>query len=231
MFPIRANKIAITQPNYIPWHGWFSLVSSVDTLVILDTVQYTKRDWRNRNRINAHGVPKWLTIPISTSSKYHQKIYEATIESSLWATSHFSILKSAYKEFPYWNTISDDLFDLYIESEKTDSLVKVDMLFTNWIMKNLNINIDVDYASNCSSSSTDPNLRLLEICMEKNAHTYVSAPSAKEYLNENLFQSNKLIVEWFDYSRLGSEYEVEFSIIDLICRVGWSRTTEIVLRS
>jgi hypothetical protein len=67
--------------------------------------------------------------------------------------------------------------------------------------------------------------------MEKNAHTYVSAPSAKEYLNENLFQSNKLIVEWFDYSRLGSEYEVEFSIIDLICRVGWSRTTEIVLRS
>ena len=87
------KKIAILQSNYIPWKGYFDLINMVDEFVIYDDMQYTKRDWRNRNKIKTPQGLKWLTVPVEVKGKYHQKINETKIVDKGWNLKHLNILK------------------------------------------------------------------------------------------------------------------------------------------
>ena len=92
------KRIAITQSNYIPWKGYFDLIDSVDEFVLYDDMQYTKRDWRNRNKISTpHGL-KWLTIPVNVKGKFNQKINETTISDKSWSAEHFQTIKHFYSK-------------------------------------------------------------------------------------------------------------------------------------
>ena len=73
------KKVLITQSNYIPWKGYFSAISKVDVFVVYDEMQYTKRDWRNRNLIKTPNGLKWLSIPVEVKGKYFQKINETKV--------------------------------------------------------------------------------------------------------------------------------------------------------
>ena len=90
-------KVAILQSNYIPWKGYFDLLDYVDTFVIYDCVQYTKNDWRNRNRLIVGGEPAWLTIPVKTKGKYHQAILDTEVVDSSWAERHWKTIKHCLK--------------------------------------------------------------------------------------------------------------------------------------
>ena len=82
------TKVAIVQSNYIPWKGYFDLIAAVDEFVIYDDVQYTRRDWRNRNKIKTpHGL-LWLTVPVQVKGKYLQRIRDAEIADPNWAKEH-----------------------------------------------------------------------------------------------------------------------------------------------
>jgi len=70
------KRVAIVQSNYIPWKGYFDLIRSVDEFILLDEVQFTKRDWRNRNKIKTPAGAVWLTIPVLVKGRYFQKISE-----------------------------------------------------------------------------------------------------------------------------------------------------------
>ena len=85
-----SKTIAILQSNYIPWVGYFGLIRSVDEFVILDSVQFTKNDWRNRNRIRTANGAAWLTIPIKTAGRFAQKIAEAEVSDAGWARRHWA---------------------------------------------------------------------------------------------------------------------------------------------
>ncbi|HRI29579.1 MAG TPA: WbqC family protein, partial [Chitinophagales bacterium] len=78
-------KVLITQPNYIPWRGYFYAINLADVFVVYDDVQYTRRDWRNRNLIKTPIGLQWLTIPVQTKGKYLQKINETAIADPRWA--------------------------------------------------------------------------------------------------------------------------------------------------
>ena len=71
-----SKKVAIVQSNYIPWKGYFDLINSVDEFILYDDMQYTRRDWRNRNKIKTKDGSKWITIPVQVKGKYYQKIIE-----------------------------------------------------------------------------------------------------------------------------------------------------------
>ena len=90
------KKIAISQSNYIPWKGYFDLINSVDEFILYDDMQYTKRDWRNRNKIKTPQGLQWLTIPVHTKAKYYQKISEVMISDKDWATEHWQKIKQNY---------------------------------------------------------------------------------------------------------------------------------------
>ena len=83
-----SKKVAILQSNYIPWRGYFDLINHVDEFIIYDDMQYTKRDWRNRNIIKTANGLKWLSIPVSVKGKFNQKIEDTQIVDSSWQINH-----------------------------------------------------------------------------------------------------------------------------------------------
>ena len=92
------KRVAIVQSNYIPWRGYFDLIASVDEFIVLDDVQYTRRDWRNRNRIKTPQGPQWLTIPVRVSGRYTQLICETEVEDDSWAERHWEIVRLNYRD-------------------------------------------------------------------------------------------------------------------------------------
>src|SRR5436190_11370628 len=103
MLPARMKKIAILQPNYIPWKGVFDLISRIDVFVFYDDVQYTAKDWRSRNRIRtAHG-DIWLTVPVLSKGLRTQRICDAVIDPlSNWQEKHYKALKANYQKAKYF---------------------------------------------------------------------------------------------------------------------------------
>lgn len=89
----------ILQPNYIPWRGYFELIGKADVFVFLDDVQYTNRDWRNRNQIKTQTGLQWLTIPVFQTSKFGQLIHEVEIDnSSKWYEKHLNAITRNYSK-------------------------------------------------------------------------------------------------------------------------------------
>ncbi|MBJ7432720.1 MAG: WbqC family protein, partial [Gemmataceae bacterium] len=97
-----AKTVAILQSNYIPWKGYFDLIRSVDEFILYDEVQYTRRDWRNRNKIKTADGTQWLTVPVEVKGKYFQKINETLISESGWEKNHWTRICSAYSKAPYF---------------------------------------------------------------------------------------------------------------------------------
>ena len=77
------KKIAILQSNYIPWKGYFDLINLVDEFILYDDMQYTRRDWRNRNKIKTPSGLQWLSIPVINKGKFYQK----STKLKLWITT------------------------------------------------------------------------------------------------------------------------------------------------
>ncbi len=107
------KKVAIVQSNYIPWKGYFDLIASVDEFIIYDDMQYTKRDWRNRNQIKTPHGPQWLTIPVKVKGRYEQKIRETESDGIEWRELHWKMLKQNYSRAPYFAEISEWLCPIY----------------------------------------------------------------------------------------------------------------------
>jgi len=101
-----AKTVVITQSNYIPWRGYFDLLRSADEVVLLDSVQYTRRDWRNRNQIKTADGTAWLTIPVEVKGRYTQAIEETRIADPRWAARHIKAIESAYARAAYYDAVA-----------------------------------------------------------------------------------------------------------------------------
>src|SRR5216683_727265 len=97
-----SKTIAAVQSNYIPWRGYFDLISQVDEFILFDDAQYTRRDWRNRNKIKTPKGLIWLTIPVETKGKYSQKIKDTVVTDSKWARDHWRSIVHNYSKAPYF---------------------------------------------------------------------------------------------------------------------------------
>jgi hypothetical protein len=218
------KKIAILQSNYVPWKGYFDLIAQVDEFIIYDEMQYTKNDWRNRNKIKTNKGVEWLTIPVRVES-LSQKIEETLIFDKNWSKKHIAALQTNYAKANCFKETRDFVFGLYEEASKLNNLSAINLVFIKGICEFLNIQTKI-------SLSTDYNLiegkteRLIDLCKQTHASVYLSGPSAKNYLDEKLFNDNDIILEWMDYSGY-QEYEQlkppfghGVSILDLIFNKG-----------
>jgi len=97
------KRLAVVQSSYIPWKGYFDLIKSVDEFILYDHVQYTRRDWRNRNRIKTRDGPKWLTIPVEVKSKYHQSIQDVRTSDPNWPRRHWESIRHSYARARYFD--------------------------------------------------------------------------------------------------------------------------------
>jgi len=218
------KRIAILQSNYIPWKGYFDLIAAVDTFVLYDDMQYTRRDWRNRNQIKTEHGLKWLTIPVDVKGKYHQKINETLIADDFWAKKHWQQLEQNYKETPHFSDISEWLKPLYMEMD-TASLSTCNYTFIAAICDYLEIKTEILHSSDFELSEGKSE-RLANLCGQLSASEYISGPAAKDYIDEDVFNQLNINLTWFDYSNYPQyeqkhvDFEHSVTILDLLFNTG-----------
>lgn len=223
--PAPAHKrIAILQSNYIPWKGYFDLINSVDEFILYDDMQYTRRDWRNRNRIKTPHGPLWLTIPVHVKGRFHQRIRDAEVSDPTWAARHWRSLVHAYSRAPFWHRYRDGLEALYLDCRETH-LSAVNRRFLNALCDWLNIRTPIRDSSEYRliDGKTE---RLVDICRQAGATHYLSGPAAKDYVVPELFSRAGIELEWMDYSgypeyaQLYPPFDHHVSVLDLILCTG-----------
>ncbi|MDB9788795.1 WbqC family protein [Candidatus Thioglobus sp.] len=222
------RKIAILQSNYIPWKGYFDLINSVDEFIIYDDMQYTKRDWRNRNKIQTPNGLQWLSIPVIVKGKYFQKISKTKISDNNWGKKHWNVLKQNYSKAQHFKESKDVFEDLYLNN-KDECLSQVNYKFIGAINKILGISTKIRWSSEFDLTDGQSE-KLLGICKDCDADVYLSGPFAKDYLDENIFIQNNIKVEWMNYSnypkyqQLFKPFEHQVTILDLIFNEGENAT-------
>jgi hypothetical protein len=215
--------VAILQSNYIPWKGYFDLIGIADEFVLLDDVQYTKNDWRNRNRIKTQQGVTWLTIPVEHSGRFGQRIDEVRVAGNHWRLKHWRSIVQSYGAAPFFSVYRERLEELYAESSERLSDINRRFLevFCELLGVHTRISSSRDYPS--AEGATE---RLVEICRSLEASTYLSGPSARSYLDESLFASSGIAVEYMDYGgyleypQLYPPFEHRVSVVDLLLSVG-----------
>ncbi len=219
------KKVAIIQSNYIPWKGYFDIINSVDEFVLYDDVQYTRRDWRNRNKIKTASGVRWLTIPVAVSGKYFQLIKDTEVFEKGWGQNHFEVLRQSYASAKFWYQHVDWLKSLYEEAEKYTHLSDINRLFIDAICKQLQISTRITFSSKYELVPGRSE-KLLSVCKALDADVYVSGPAAINYLDEKVFNEQGMKVEWFEYGnytpyeQVHPPFEHGVSILDLILNLG-----------
>jgi len=221
---MATHRVAVSQSNYIPWRGYFDLIDSVDEFVIYDEVQFTRRDWRNRNRIKTANGLQWMTIPVQSKGNYYAKVSEIRVDDPEWSQKHWRAIELAYSKAEWFPAEKDWLSSLYNKAT-FEELSQVNKHFMNAFMERLKIATPLRDSSEFVLAE-DKNERLLGICVELGATHYVSGPAAKNYLDEGLFKSRGISVEWFNYDRyepypqLWGDFVEGLSIVDLVLNCG-----------
>ncbi len=222
------KKLIITQSNYIPWKGYFDSINMVDEFVIYDDMQYTRRDWRNRNMIKTKDGVKWLTIPVEVKGKYFQKISETKISDQTWTEVHWNTIKHSYSKAKFFDEYKKKFEELYLGCTE-EYLSKVNFRFMKSICDMLGINTPMRWSSEFQLKE-EKTERLVDICKTLEATDYYSGPAAQAYMNEELFKNENITIHYFDYSgyppytQLHGEFTHAVSIIDLIFNEGPNAT-------
>lgn len=218
------KKIAIVQSNYIPWKGYFDLVNMVDEFILYDDMQYTRRDWRNRNKIKTRNGLKWLTIPVVVKGKYHQKINETEISDSSWPKKHWNTIAQNYSKSKYFGEYRAFFEELYLSCEEK-LLYKINYRFIKSICGLLGITTKISWSMDYRPAKGKTE-RLIDLCKQAGAIDYLSGPSARAYMDEERFAQEGIRLEYIDYSgyceykQLYPPFEHGVSIIDMLFNEG-----------
>lgn len=219
------KKVLITQSNYIPWKGYFDNINQADVFVIFDDMQYTRRDWRNRNYIKTSNGLKWLTIPVEVKGKYYQKINETKIAENNWSKVHVNLIKENYKNAAFYTDMITWIEELYKKAGEMNYLTDVNIYLLKEICKFLNINTEfID--SRWLEMKEDKTGRLVHICKQLNATEYLTGPAAKSYMEHLQFETENIKLTYFnyegypEYQQLYPPFQHGVSILDLILNCG-----------
>jgi len=222
--PHVSKRVAIVQSSYIPWKGYFDLIASVDEFVLFDDVQYTKRDWRNRNRIKTANGPIWLSIPVEVKGRFEQRICDTSIADSSWTGKHWRSIRASYARAPFFRRYEAELECLFREAD-ADKLSSVNHRFIAGLCGVLGISTRLTWSMDYAVEG-DRTGRLLSICRQAGATEYLSGPAAKVYLDEPQFAAAGIAVSYADYSgypeydQMYPPFDHYVSVIDLIVHTG-----------
>lgn len=216
------KKVAILQSNYIPWKGYFDLIRCVDEFILYDDMQFTKNDWRNRNQIKTPSGLQWLSVPVGQDIR--RRIKDVEILSHDWQIKHWKSLCANYARAKNFSVIAEWLEPIYM-GELHTNLTQLNRRLIEAVCVYLNIStvIKNSWDYELSEGKTE---RLVNLCRQAEATVYLSGPAAKSYLDESLFSSAGIQVEWFDYtgypkySQLWGDFTHGVTILDLLFNCG-----------
>ncbi len=200
------------------------MIAAVDEFILYDDMQYTRRDWRNRNRVKTPNGTIWLTIPVEVSGKYYQKIKDTVVTDSGWGRKHWQTLVHNYAHARYFREYREMFEPLYLECTERN-LSAINYRFLVAVCGLLGIQTKLSWSMNYQLMDGKTE-RLVDLCKQAGATEYLSGPAAKGYIDEELFRTAGIQLRYMDYSgypeyeQLYPPFEHAVSIVDLIFNVG-----------
>jgi hypothetical protein len=217
------KRAGIIQSNYIPWKGYFDIIHDVDLFVFHDDLQYTKNDWRNRNRIKTPHGERWLTIPVGTNER--RRICDVRLPESNWARDHWRQIDAVYQHAPYYGHYRDYFERLY-RGTHWRWLSELNQGLIMGISRDL-LGITTAFTDSGPLHLTSTKgARVLEILAATGADTYVSGPAARAYITDDEFARAGIEPIWKDYSgypqyeQLHPPFSHRVTILDLLFHTG-----------
>lgn len=215
------------QSSYIPWKGYFDVMRRVDEFILYDDVQYTRRDWRNRNRIKAADGLVWLTIPVRSKGRYLALIKDMEISEPSWRRRHWKSIDHHYRRAPFFGEYGPKVRELF-EGATSHRLSEINHHLLAGLGGLLGIDTPLTWSMGYSlpSGIEDRTERLVQLCRRAGATHYLSGPTAKAYLDEKVFERERIALEFMDYSgyppysQLFPPFAHEVSVVDLILNEG-----------
>jgi hypothetical protein len=224
------KTVAIIQSNYLPWRGYFDIIRHCDVFIIGDTVQYTTRDWRNRNSIKTASGKRWLTIPVHNTPQASTMIDEVCVADPRWVARHIDILRQNYRKAAAFREVSPWLFELLESLGEEELLSRINTRLLIGVAERLGITTPIsrstDFIPRDVQGALDKNMRTLAVCRAAGANRYLSGPAARSYIDEELFRSHGIDVAWMSYEnyppypQLWGDFEPNVSIVDLLLNTG-----------
>lgn len=215
--------LAVHQPQYMPWLGYFHKIANCDLFIFLDDVQYKKREFQNRNQVKTPKGAVWLTVPVITKDKFHQKINEVLIDNSTdWRKEHLKTLEHNYAHAKYYKDHIGFFRDLYGRS--WDRLTEISMAIISYTLSYLKINTPYRYSSEFQVT-TQSTQRLIDLCKKTGADSYLSGPGGRSYMEEDMFKDSgiRLTYQNFEYPaypQLYGPFEPYLASVDMLFNCG-----------
>lgn len=215
-------RVGVIQPSFIPWRGFFDFIASVDIFIFHDDLQYTKGDWRNRNRIKTPQGCTWLTVPVSYN-KTTQLISETAIDDSTnWRQRHFNQWHANYHKAPFYNDVIGLLGDMGGDANLTISQLDIHLIRSICAYLGINTPMVMSSELGVKGAKTD---RLINLLRAVGGQIYLSGPSAEAYLEKDKFQESGITLEFksyvYDaYPQLWGGFEGAVTVLDLIANCG-----------
>ena len=214
--------VAVHQPQYLPWLGYFDKMRRADVFCFLDNVQYKKNDWQNRNRIKtAHGW-QWLTVPVHY--RFPQKITEVTINNTVkWKKKHLQALTSNCNRTPYFKQFLNIFEQVYLET--WDSLSDLNIILIECLRNAFGLDQRPTVKASDYDLREDPTDRLIDICTALNADTYLSGQDGVKYMNMERFRQSgiRVVIQDFKhpvYPQAFGGFQSHMSAVDLLFNCG-----------
>ena len=217
------RRVAIVQSNYLPWKGYFDLIAAVDAFILFDDVQYTRRDWRNRNLIKTPNGRQWLTVPVASKHRFDVPIRAIETDGSEWIERHLKALTINHARAPFRDAVLDWVTPI-LQAAHTH-LSPLNRALIERTCQALGIatplldSADFELAEGRSG-------RLVSLCQQAGATCYVSGPAARAYLDVAAFAAAGIVVEWFDYAgypeypQQWGAFEHQVTVLDLLMNCG-----------
>lgn len=216
------SVVAIHQPQYLPWLGYINKLAHCDVFCILDTVQYKKNEFQNRNRIKTAQGWQWLTVPVT--HRFPQRIKDVAVNQTVnWQRKHLEALKTHYRKAPFFYDYVSAFQHFYEQS--FELLVEVNVACIRLLLQLLGLERKMVLASSLPVETEDPTLRLVEICRATGADFYLSGRDGAKYINETIFHRDKITVLYQEflhpeYRQTYDNFEPNLSVIDLLFNCG-----------
>ena len=219
-------KVAIHQPHYLPWLGYFAKWAAADRFIFLDTVQYEKNGWQNRNRVKMAAGPRWLTVPIH--ARLGTPMREVTIDTAQpWRERHLRAIEQAYAKAPELGRYRDALAAFY--RQDWDRLAPLAMASSRWLAGALGVATPAVLASELvvegTGAADDATARLVALCRAVGADTYLAGQDGARYMDTQRFVAAGIAVqaqryEHPVYGQLHGEFAPFLSALDLLLTHG-----------
>lgn len=225
----KKNTIAIHQPNYIPWLGYFYKIYQSDIFVFLDDVQYSNQGMHNYHYIKTSQGPFRLKIPVKTH--FGDKINEAMIRDDLkWRTKHLKTMEANYRKASFFEEVFSD-FEEWINKEEAN-LAKKNAYIIRSIAEKLGITSSIVISSELNLQSQKED-KIIDICKTLGGKVYYSGTGARAYQDENHFLKNGIELRYsvfipFNYQQLWNGFQSNVTIIDYLmnCGYDWGRVLQ-----